>query len=171
MSSQSSNTTITQQQGKAPYDPNIPDPVPVTTLTQKSPLLEFASKWGQSPYPAWAFSTALLGSFAARPHVEITTDPTTGHMMNSRFKTHPVLKAYPTTAHTMIFSSFVALGGIMCFDKDPVNGSAVVGVWSLLYALTNFKKSMWNFQLYPKTLTTLALVNSAFYSAKYLNFI
>ncbi|ODQ44721.1 hypothetical protein PICMEDRAFT_74428 [Pichia membranifaciens NRRL Y-2026] len=143
---------------------------------------QLAAQWGVSPVPAWAFSAALLLSPALRPQFPVLNNPNAGGaggantgaggMSSSMFRSAKApLAAYPSNIQVLVFSSFIGLGGFMCYDHDPTNGAAVAGCWSLLYFLTNVKRSMWNLKVYPKALTSLALVNSAIYSAKYLNLV
>ena len=135
--------------------------------TSKAP--SFVHQWGLSPAPAWAFATALAASPAFRPVLEA---PQTVQSSSGLYKSAPkVVSPYPSTPQVALFTAFSALGGFMIYDNDPTNGSAVVGVWSLLYFMANVKKSMWNLKLYPQALTSLALVNSVFYGGKFLNVI
>lgn len=165
---------------------NCIPPLPIMSLTasdvqppavgDKSPK-QIAAQWGVSPVPAWAFSAALLLSPALRPQFPVLSNPNAGDM-GAGGKSSSMLRsakapllAYPSNIQVLVFSSFIGLGGFMCYDHDPTNGAAVAGCWSLLYFLTNVKRSMWNLKVYPKALTSLALVNSAIYSAKYLNLV
>lgn len=140
-------------------------------LIDNPTIFQTAAKLAQSPIPAWTFSAGLLLSPALRPKIPILNDQTTGYKVISNFTSKRFLPAYPSNVQVLIFSSFISLGGFMCYDKDLNDGQAVIGVWSLLYFLTNLKKSMWNFKIYPKFLTSFALVNTAIYGSKYLNFI
>ncbi|TID21176.1 hypothetical protein CANINC_003456 [Pichia inconspicua] len=146
------------------------DSIPSPNIDKSANIL---SQWGVSPFPAWAFTGALLGSPLLRPSAAILNNPqSTGSNPTKIFaNAAKQVGSYPTNPQVLLFSAFVGLGGFMCYDKDPVNGSAVISVWSLLYVLSNAKKAMWNFKLYPKVLTTLALANSTIYGAKYFNVI
>lgn len=140
---------------------------PSTSLPSSTKSL--ISQWGLSPFPAWAFSSALLASIAVKPPpilIQSSTTTSTGLFKSSR-----AITPYPSNAQVLLFSSFVGLGGFMCYDNDPVNGAAVISVWSLLYTCTNFKKSLWNLKIYPKALVSFSLVNTALYGAKYFNFL
>lgn len=134
-------------------------------------IYQTAAKLAQSPIPAWSFTAGLLLSPALRPKIPILNDQSTGYKVISSFSSKKFIPSYPSNAQVLIFSSFVGLGGFMCYDNDTTDGQIVVGVWSLLYFLTNLKRSVWNFKIYPKVLTSLALVNTAVYGGKYLNLI
>lgn len=136
---------------------------------------QLAAQWGVSPVPAWAFSAALLLSPALRPQFPVLNSANASGAAaggaSSYARPRLPVSAYPSNLQVLVFSSFVGLGGFMCYDNDPANGAAVVGCWSLLYFLTSVKRSIWNLKLYPKALTSFALVNSALYSAKYFNIV
>lgn len=146
------------------------DSIPSPNVNKPATIL---SQWGVSPFPAWAFTGALLGSPLLRPSAALMNNPQSTASGNAKLFAGAAKQvgSYPTNPQVLLFSAFIGLGGFMCHDKDPVNGSAVISVWSLLYFLSNAKKAMWNFKLYPKVLTTLALANSTVYGAKYFNVI
>ena len=158
----------------------LPTPTPTSgPLSSKVPSADtpasLVATWGLSPFPAWAFTTALLASTAVRtPAVAIPTSTSAAGTAASAagaalkgYRTPKIVSAYPSNMQVAVFGAFTALGGFMCYDNDPKNGSAVVGVWSLLYVLANAKKSMWNLKFMPKALTGMALVNAALYGGKF----
>ncbi|KAG0680371.1 hypothetical protein C6P40_004549 [Pichia californica] len=149
--------------------PSLPSPNNANDFTSLSKL---ASQWAKSPYPAWTFSAALLISPLLRPKIPLIIDSSTGYAIKSKFpNSKKLLSSYPSNIHIAIFSSFISFGGFMCYDNDLIDGQLVISVWSFLYFLSNSRKSLWNFKIYPKFLSGFALINSAFYSAKYFNFI
>jgi hypothetical protein len=158
---------IPPQEGSSQTSTSTSTPTPTpSSLPVKNAVI---SNWGLSPFPAWAFSTALLASPAFRPPpilIESTTSTTAGIFKRSR-----ILSSYPSNVQVLLFSSFVGLGGFMCFDNDPTNGAAVISVWSLLYTLSNAKRSLWNLKFYPKALISLSVANTVLYGAKYFNII
>ncbi|GMM32406.1 Aim19 protein [Martiniozyma asiatica (nom. inval.)] len=137
------------------------------TIPLPNETKSFLYKWSSSPLPAWAFSTGLALSPMMRPAIPVAVgaDTNNGGFL---FKSKKPLSSYPTNIHVALFSAFVGLGGFMCYDNDVSDGSAVVGVWSLLYAMSNFKKSMWNLKLLPKGLTGLAFANATVYGGRWL---
>lgn len=104
----------------------------------------------KSPLPAWSFAAALGLSPLYRP-IEL-----------------PKMRAYPSNVQVAVFTAFTALGGFITYDNDPKDGAAVVGVWSTLYALSNFKRALWNLKFGPKFLVGLAVANGGLYGAQAL---
>lgn len=104
--------------------------------------------YSKSPLPAWGFSLALATSPLYRA-IEL-----------------PKMRAYPSNVQVAVFSAFTGLGGFICYDNDVQDGSAVVAVWSTLYALSNARRAMWNFKLPPKALLGLSVLNGVLYGGQ-----
>lgn len=113
--------------------------------------MESLNQLSKSPLPAWGFSAILAASPLYRP-IEL-----------------PKLRAYPTNIQVGVFSAFTALGGFITYDNDIQDGSAVIAVWSTLYALSNWKRAVWNLKFAPKALLGLSLFNGVVYSGQALN--
>ena len=104
-------------------------------------ISKLANDWATSPFPAWTFSAALLLSPALRPKIPVKLDSINNSINNSisnsisasNFYKKNLKSAYPSNIQVALFSSFIGLGGFMCYDKDLPNGQITIGVWSLLY--------------------------------------
>ncbi|GMM47224.1 hypothetical protein DAPK24_037990 [Pichia kluyveri] len=141
-------------------------PIPPTN-SQSINEISILNQWGKSPLPAWLFSSSLLLTPILRtPKIPISVDTPNSSFLKKNAR---LVSAYPSNLQVAVFSGFIGLGGFMCYDNDPKNGSAVITVWSLLYVLSTFRNSLWNLKIFPKTMTGLALTNAGLYGCKYFN--
>ncbi|GMG28013.1 unnamed protein product [Ambrosiozyma monospora] len=134
--------------------PTAPPPTPVKKSTDQASVGETLTAYANSPLPALVFSGSLFASPLVRPS-------------NLKLST----LTYPNNLSVGLFGAFTGLGAFLTFDSDPVNGAGVTSAWSFMYLLINGRKSIVNFSIYPKYLSSLALVNTAVYGGLFFGII
>ncbi|KAG7697612.1 hypothetical protein KL930_000333 [Ogataea haglerorum] len=127
-----------------------------------------------SPVPAWAFTAGLLATNAIKPPIEVqlaaASRAQTSRLLPAILKPSKPISPYPNGVHTLLFGSFIGLGGFMCYDNDPINGSGLISAWSFLYCLANSRRAIWSWKLYPKFLLAGAGLNSVIYGGRFFGF-
>ncbi|ODV86867.1 hypothetical protein CANARDRAFT_27240 [[Candida] arabinofermentans NRRL YB-2248] len=128
-----------------------------------------------SPAPAWLLSSSLLATNVIKPSIQTQLQysnysNTPSMVSKLLFKPRQPISPYPNTMTTLLFGSFIGLGGFMCYDNDPINGAGVISAWSSLYCLITARNAIWSWKLYPKLLVAGAGLNSVIYGGKFFGF-
>ncbi|KAK9466808.1 hypothetical protein V1512DRAFT_262397 [Lipomyces arxii] len=107
---------------------------------------EVMSRFAVTPYPAWAFTSALALTFP---------------------RANAMKGYYPRSLSCAGFGSVIAFGGYMIHDNDVINGAGFTSAWSILYLLVNGRKAITQLKPWPAFLSMFALGNATLYGREF----
>ncbi|EDK37877.2 hypothetical protein PGUG_01975 [Meyerozyma guilliermondii ATCC 6260] len=130
------------------------------------PNADTINRQGESPFPAWLLSGALLAKSIGG------SKPLPSNLgSGGSYKTSVAMALEkPSRATCLTFGAAHLLGGYITYDGDITNGAGFSFAWSTLYVLVNGRsslKSVFRGHFSPLALAVLATGNAGIYGRKF----